>query len=93
MKRVKFGNMGLEVSRIGLGGFPFGSVNQARGWDPYSSAGRETALATIHKALDLGINYVDTAPGYGNGNSESSNGLLGSLLLNGRRCGMSMKSV
>jgi len=29
------------------------------------------AVATVHTALDAGINYVDTAPSYGNGNSES----------------------
>ncbi len=77
MKRVKFGNTGLEVSRIGLGGFPFGGVNKARNWDPYSPEGRKTAIATIHRALDLGINYVDTAPGYGNGHSES---LIGEVM-------------
>jgi aryl-alcohol dehydrogenase-like predicted oxidoreductase len=54
-----------------LGGFPFAGVNKARGWDPYSTQGRKTAIATIHKALDWGINYIDTAPGYGNGHSES----------------------
>jgi len=77
MKRVKFGATGIEVSRIGLGGFPFGGVNKARNWDPYSSEGRKTAIATIHKALDLGINYVDTAPGYGNGHSET---LIGEVM-------------
>ena len=71
MEKVEFGNTGMEVSRIGLGGFPFGGVNKAHNWDPFSSEGRKTAIATIHKALDLGINYIDTAPGYGNGNSES----------------------
>lgn len=77
MEKVKFGNTGMEVSRIGLGGFPFGGVNKARNWDPFSSEGRKTAIATIHKALDSGINYVDTAPGYGNGNSES---LIGEVM-------------
>nr|WP_239566147.1 aldo/keto reductase [Paenibacillus sacheonensis] len=33
--------------------------------------GRQTAISTIHAALDAGINYVDTAPSYGNGHSES----------------------
>ena len=77
MKRVKFGATGIEVSRIGLGGFPFGGVNKARNWDPYSSEGRQTAIATIHQALDLGINYVDTAPGYGSGHSET---LIGEVM-------------
>jgi aryl-alcohol dehydrogenase-like predicted oxidoreductase len=69
--RVRLGRTGLDVSRIGLGCFPFGAVNKARGWDPYTPEGRKTAIATIHTALDAGINYLDTAPGYGNGQSES----------------------
>jgi aryl-alcohol dehydrogenase-like predicted oxidoreductase len=71
VRRVVFGDTGLEISRIALGGFPFGVVNRARSWDPWSPEGRKTAIATIHRALDLDINYVDTAPGYGDGNSES----------------------
>ncbi len=68
---VRFGRTGLELTRIALGGYPFGGVNRARGWDPFSPEGRATAIETIHAALDAGINYFDTAPGYGNGNSES----------------------
>jgi len=70
MEQVALGNTGLHVSRIGLGGYPFSGVNHARNWDPYSAEGRRTAFATIHRALDLGINYIDTAPGYGDGHSE-----------------------
>lgn len=70
MKRTILGKTQLHVSRIGLGGFPFSGVNRARDWDPYSSEGRKTAIATINRALDLGVNYVDTAPGYGDGHSE-----------------------
>ncbi len=70
MEKVAFGNTGLRVSRIGLGGYPFSGVNRARDWDPYSAVGRSTVIATIHRALDLGINYIDTAPGYGHGHSE-----------------------
>lgn len=70
MEQVALGNTGLHVSRIGLGGYPFSGVNQARNWDPYSDEGRRTVLTTINRALDLGINYIDTAPGYGDGHSE-----------------------
>jgi aryl-alcohol dehydrogenase-like predicted oxidoreductase len=69
--RVRFGRTNLEVTRLALGGYPFGGVNKARGWDPFTAEGRKTAAATIHAALDAGINYIDTAPSYGNGNSES----------------------
>lgn len=68
---VVYGRTGLEVSRIALGGFPFGCRNLAAGWDPYDPQGRRAAIATIHAALDAGISYIDTAPGYGQGHSES----------------------
>jgi aryl-alcohol dehydrogenase-like predicted oxidoreductase len=77
MKTVTLGRTGLEVSRIVLGGYPFGGVNKARGWDPWSAEGRRTAISTIHQALDRGISYLDTAPGYGDGNSES---LIGEVM-------------
>lgn len=66
-----FGRTGLKVSRIGLGGFPFGGVNEAAGWNPFTDEGRRQAIETVRAALDAGINYIDTAPGYGDGNSES----------------------
>jgi aryl-alcohol dehydrogenase-like predicted oxidoreductase len=71
MKQVELGRTGLQVSRLGLGGFPFAGVNHARGWDPYTEDGRRDAVSTIHRALDRGINYIDTAPGYGDGHSEA----------------------
>ena len=69
--QTRFGKTNLTVTRIALGGYPFGGVNKARNWDPFSPAGRQTAIATVHTALDAGINYIDTAPSYGDGNSES----------------------
>lgn len=69
--KTRFGRTGLEITRIALGGYPFGGVNRARGWDPFTPEGRAQAIKTIHAALDAGINMIDTAPGYGDGNSES----------------------
>jgi aryl-alcohol dehydrogenase-like predicted oxidoreductase len=46
-------------------------VNTARGWNPFTLEGRAAAIAVIRAALDAGINYIDTAPGYGDGHSES----------------------
>jgi aryl-alcohol dehydrogenase-like predicted oxidoreductase len=71
LPRVRLGRTNLEVTRLGLGGYPFGGVNRARGWDPFSPEGRATAIRTIRAALEAGINYIDTAPSYGDGNSES----------------------
>jgi aryl-alcohol dehydrogenase-like predicted oxidoreductase len=78
---VRLGKTGLAVTRIALGGFPFGGVNRARGWDPFTPEGRATAVSTVHAALDAGINYIDTAPSYGDGNSEA---IIGEATL-GRR--------
>lgn len=53
MERRKLGRTGLEVSRIGFGGMTIPGVS------------KEQAVATIHRALDLGINFIDTARAYG----------------------------
>ncbi len=71
MKKRRFGNTDMDVFPIALGGYPFSGVNRAQGWDPYAQEGKKEAVRTVHAALDAGINYIDTAPGYGNGHSES----------------------
>jgi aryl-alcohol dehydrogenase-like predicted oxidoreductase len=71
MEKVKFGKTDMTVFKIALGGYPFSGVNRARGWDPYTPEGWREAMKTVNTALDLGINYIDTAPAYGNGHSES----------------------
>jgi len=71
MDKVRFGNTDMDVFKIALGGYPFAGVNKAQGWDPYSPDGRKEAVRTVRTALDLGINYIDTAAGYGDGHSES----------------------
>ncbi|MBL7199206.1 MAG: hypothetical protein ISS56_03565 [Anaerolineae bacterium] len=38
--KVRFGKTGLLVTRLALGGYPFGGINRARGWDPFTSEGR-----------------------------------------------------
>lgn len=77
MRTTTLGRTGLQVSRIVLGGYPFGGVNRAHGWDPWSPAGRREAVATINAAIDAGITYIDTAPSYGDGNSET---LIGEVM-------------
>ena len=57
---------GARVSVIGLGTWQFGSTEWGYGRD-YNS---KTAVAIVHRALDLGINLVDTAEIYGLGRSE-----------------------
>ena len=79
--RVRLGRTNLEVARIALGGYPLGGVNRARGWDPFTPQGRATAIATVHAAIEAGINYIDTAPGYGDGHSEA---IIGEALVDRR---------
>jgi aryl-alcohol dehydrogenase-like predicted oxidoreductase len=71
MERRRLGRTGLEVSPIALGGAPFGYVQRSRDWDPGSAAGQATTAATINTALESGINYIDTAAAYGDGQSET----------------------
>src|ERR1700712_3743760 len=70
MQKIALRRTGLQVSRIALGGYPFGGLNRANNWDPWSEEGRKSAIATVNHAIDRGISYIDTAPGYGEGNSE-----------------------
>jgi aryl-alcohol dehydrogenase-like predicted oxidoreductase len=77
MQKIPLGRTRLLVSRLALGGYPFGGLNRANDWDPWSSDGRRVAISTINHAIDRGINYIDTAPSYGDGNSES---LIGEVM-------------
>lgn len=61
------------VSEIGLGAWQLG-VNS--GWKGMTD---EEATALVHKAIELGVNFFDTAPNYGRGTSESR---LGTALKN-----------
>ena len=62
MEYRKLGNSDLQVSVIGLGTNNFGNPNRIP--DPAESA------RVVHKCLDLGINFIDTAASYGQGKSE-----------------------
>ncbi len=67
MDYVKLGSTGLEVSRICLGCMSFGTPG--RGRQPWS-LGEKDARAIIRRALDAGINFLDTANVYSDGSSE-----------------------
>ena len=75
MQYRTLGKTGLEVSEIGVGGAQFGIPNYMGDWDPFTDAAQKATSATIHRALDLGYNYFDTAPGYGDGRSEEMVGV------------------
>lgn len=68
MEYTKLGHTGLDVSRICLGAMSFGS---AEGWVHNSWAlNEEDSRAIVRKALELGINFFDTANVYSLGTSE-----------------------
>ena len=62
MKMHPLTPQGPQVSEIGFGGWPLGG-----GWGRQSDA---DSIAALHRAIDGGVNFIDTAPGYGDGHSE-----------------------
>lgn len=70
MEYVRFGRTGFMASRIGYGGATAGLKNYLSTFDPHNKEDRRKIIESIEKALELGINYFDTAPGYGDGQSE-----------------------
>ncbi len=63
MRYRRFGRTGLQVSVVGFGCWPMAG-------DRYGAIEDDEAVKAIHRALDLGVNCVDTAPAYGAGHSE-----------------------
>lgn len=61
-KAYQLGKQGPNVSRIGLGCMGMSGV--------YGVADRQESIATIHAALDSGINLLDTGDFYGMGHNE-----------------------
>jgi aryl-alcohol dehydrogenase-like predicted oxidoreductase len=62
MQYRKLGRTNIDVSEIGFGAWAIGGS-----WGPQDE---QTSLDALHSALDLGVNFIDTAAGYGNGRSE-----------------------
>ena len=70
MEYTTFGKTGRKVSRIGFGGAVAGIKNYLHEYDPSSQASFKGVVKALEKALELGINYFDTAAGYGDHLSE-----------------------
>ena len=62
MRKRKLGNIGTAVSAVGIGAMSFS--------DFYGPTDTEESHAILHRALDLGIDHIDTANVYGSGLSE-----------------------
>ena len=78
MQKRKLGTTDLNLSAIGLGTWAIGGGNWYWGWGPQDDA---ESIATIQRAIDLGINWMDSAAAYGLGYSEE---LIGKAIA-GRR--------
>jgi aryl-alcohol dehydrogenase-like predicted oxidoreductase len=66
MRKSSFGRTGLEISEVALGGGMTGGI--------LIHAGEPTRWAALQRAVAGGINWIDTAPRYGNGSSEETIG-------------------
>lgn len=74
METRQLGQTNLHITPLGLGTWAIGGGGYAFGWGSQIDA---DSLHTIHRALDLGINWIDTAPVYGLGHAEK---LIGQVL-------------
>ena len=70
MKRRRLGRTGAMVSEIGYGAWGIGGSQ-------WMGAQDDESLRALHRAVDLGLNFIDTALAYGDGHSEQ---LIGRLL-------------
>ena len=77
MQTRPFGNTGITVSAIGLGAWQLGRSAQ---WP--DGPDQAEAVRIVHAALDAGVTFIDTAPGYADGQSEVN---VGRALTGGRR--------
>jgi len=65
------GNSDLQLTSIGFGAWAIGGGNWEFAWGPQDD---DESIGAIHRALDLGINWIDTAAIYGLGHSEETVG-------------------
>ncbi|HUN77425.1 MAG TPA: aldo/keto reductase [Solirubrobacteraceae bacterium] len=67
LNTTQLGATGLEITRVGFGAWAIGGGGWEFGWGPQED---EQSIAAIHRALELGVNWIDTAAAYGFGHSE-----------------------
>ena len=64
---VELGSTGMMISRVGYGAWAIGGAGW---WHAWGDQDDEESIAAIRRAVELGVNWVDTAPIYGLGHSE-----------------------
>jgi aryl-alcohol dehydrogenase-like predicted oxidoreductase len=67
LKASQLGDTGMEITRVGFGAWAIGGGGWEFGWGPQQD---EESIEAIHQALELGVNWIDTAAAYGFGHSE-----------------------
>jgi aryl-alcohol dehydrogenase-like predicted oxidoreductase len=67
LRTTQLGETGMEITRVGFGAWAIGGGGWEFGWGPQED---EASIASIHRALELGVNWIDTAAAYGFGRSE-----------------------
>ena len=67
METRKLGNSDIKVTPVGFGAWALGGSGWEFAWGPQDDA---DSIAAIHRALELGVNWIDTAAVYGLGHSE-----------------------
>ncbi len=67
MQTRRLGNSDMEITPLGFGSWATGGGNWEFAWGPQDDG---ESIAAIHRALDLGVNWIDTAAVYGLGHSE-----------------------
>lgn len=67
METRKLGNSDLKITPVGFGAWAIGGSGWEFAWGPQDD---KDSIAAIHRALELGVNWIDTAAVYGLGHSE-----------------------
>ncbi|HUE29070.1 MAG TPA: aldo/keto reductase [Solirubrobacteraceae bacterium] len=67
LKTTQLGQTGLEITRVGFGAWAIGGGGWEFGWGPQQD---DQSVAAIQRAVELGVNWIDTAAAYGFGHSE-----------------------
>src|ERR1700750_1289380 len=67
MKTKKLGNSDLFITPVGFGAWAIGGAGWEFAWGKQNDY---DSVAAIHRALELGVNWIDTAAVYGLGHSE-----------------------
>src|SRR6266853_6296618 len=67
MQTRKFGNSDLHITPVGYGAWAIGGSGWQFAWGAQDD---NESIAAIHRSLELGVNWIDTAAVYGLGHSE-----------------------